>query len=239
MSNIDFSNNNTNKNNTNKKQDDLDYLVKSSFTITYALLLTTATITLIESLRTPDSKIRHVLNLETCISIVAGYFYSIFIQKINDSHGNINWNDINKSRYIDWYITTPMMLLSLCIVLSMNSKIKITLSTILIIITLNYFMLYSGYLGEIKQINKITATILGFIAFFLMFFVIFNVFLKSKFILDNYILFSCYLIIWSVYGIAYLMEEQYKNIIMNILDCTAKCLLGIGLWLYFTKTIVL
>ena len=38
MSNIDFSNNNTNKNNTNKKQDDLDYLVKSSFTITYALL---------------------------------------------------------------------------------------------------------------------------------------------------------------------------------------------------------
>ena len=239
MSNIDFSNNNTNKNNTNKKQDDLDYLVKSSFTITYALLLTTATITLIESLRTPDSKIRHVLNLETCISIVAGYFYSIFIQKINDSHGNINWNDINKSRYIDWYITTPMMLLSLCIVLSINSKIKITLSTILIIITLNYFMLYSGYLGEIKQINKIMATILGFIAFFLMFFVIFNVFLKSKFILDNYILFSCYLIIWSVYGIAYLMEEQYKNIIMNILDCTAKCLLGIGLWLYFTKTIVL
>ena len=239
MSNIDFSNNNTNKNNTNKKQDDLDYLVKSSFTITYALLLTTATITLIESLRTPDSKIRHVLNLETCISIVAGYFYSIFIQKINDSHGNINWNDINKSRYIDWYITTPMMLLSLCIVLSINSKIKITLSTILIIITLNYFMLYSGYLGEIKQINKIAATILGFIAFFLMFFVIFNVFLKSKFILDNYILFSCYLIIWSVYGIAYLMEEQYKNIIMNILDCTAKCLLGIGLWLYFTKTIVL
>ena len=227
------------KNDKSDKKPNLNHLVKSSFNVTYVLLLTTATITLIESLRTPNPEVRHVLNLETCISIVASYFYSIFIGKINKLNGNINWDDINKTRYVDWYVTTPMMLLSLCIVLSMNSKIKIKLSTILLIITLNYLMLYSGYLGEDNQIKRITATMIGFVFFFLMFIVIFYVFLKPKFNFDNYVLFSCYLLIWSIYGIAYLMNNIYKNILMNILDCIAKCLLGIGLWLYFTKTIVL
>ena len=67
-----------------KKISNLNNLVKSSFSITYVLLLTTATITFIESMRTPNAKIRSVLNLETCISIVAGYFYSIFIKKIKN-----------------------------------------------------------------------------------------------------------------------------------------------------------
>ena len=35
---------------------------------------TTATITFIEAMRTKVPKIRHMLNLETCISVVAAYF---------------------------------------------------------------------------------------------------------------------------------------------------------------------
>ena len=50
-------------------------LVHSSFYITYAFLMTTATITFIESIRTKDAKIRNILNLETCISVVAAFFY--------------------------------------------------------------------------------------------------------------------------------------------------------------------
>ena len=50
-----------------------------SFYITYVLLLTTAAITFIEAIRTQNPVIRHVLNLETCISVVAGYFYYIFV----------------------------------------------------------------------------------------------------------------------------------------------------------------
>ena len=61
---------NTEKSNTN--------IVKNTFSITYTLLLTTAVITFIEAIRTPNSKIRHILNLETCISCVASYFYSVF-----------------------------------------------------------------------------------------------------------------------------------------------------------------
>ena len=49
-------------------------LVKYSFYLTYAFLLTTGTITFIESMRTSIPKVRHILNLETCISVVAAFF---------------------------------------------------------------------------------------------------------------------------------------------------------------------
>ena len=61
-----------------------DELVKNTFYITYAFLMTTATITFIEAIRTKDMKIRNILNLETCISVVAGFFYTKFVEeKIN------------------------------------------------------------------------------------------------------------------------------------------------------------
>ena len=56
--------------------------VKNSFYFTYVFLITTGTITFIESLRNPIPQIRHIMNLETCISIVAGYFYSMFVKEI-------------------------------------------------------------------------------------------------------------------------------------------------------------
>jgi len=40
-----------------------------------------------------------------------------------------------------------------------------------------------------------------------------------------------------MYGVVYMFDETYKNILTNILDLTAKSLLGIGLWIYYTKMI--
>ena len=62
-----------------KKKAKVNDIVPFSFMIVYSILMTTATITLIEALRTNDESVRHVMNLETCISIVAGYYYSIFV----------------------------------------------------------------------------------------------------------------------------------------------------------------
>jgi hypothetical protein len=60
-------------------------LVLNSFYMTYVFLLTTGVITFIEALRTPIPMVRHILNLETCISIVACYFYGLFISTVNKS----------------------------------------------------------------------------------------------------------------------------------------------------------
>ena len=53
-----------------------------SFYITCSFLVTTGTITFIEALRTQITPMRHILNLETCISIIAAYFYGKFISML-------------------------------------------------------------------------------------------------------------------------------------------------------------
>lgn len=224
------------------RRNPVQYYVKTSFMITYILLLTTATITFIEAMRTKSEGIRHVLNLETCISLVAGYFYSVFLGQIEEFGKNdapVDWHNITKTRYVDWAITTPMMLLTLCVVLGMESKRRVGLFTITAIVLLNYAMLYLGYLGEAKAIDKMTACFAGYIPFVIMFGLIFMKFVDwSKGIRGN-ILYFLYLLVWGLYGLVYIIDESYKNIIMNILDCIAKCLIGLGLWAYYTKIIVL
>jgi len=214
--------------------------VKFSFTITYILLLTTATITFIEAIRTKIPYVRHILNLETCISIVAGYFYGVFITQLerHESEGiPIDWNDITQTRYIDWAITTPMMLLTLCLVLANHIQAEIHLFSFLTIVFLNYTMLLMGFLGEINVFDRITSDFFGFIAFFAMFALIFYWYVYPKYSRPNYILFMVYLLIWSMYGVVYMFNEHLKNTLTNILDLTAKCLVGLGLWVYYTKII--
>ena len=216
--------------------------IKFSFTITYILLLTTATITFIEAIRTKNPVVRHVLNLETCISIVAGYFYSIFTAKLDTyekTNSDINWKEIIETRYIDWSITTPLMLLALCVVLSSEIRLFVHLPIMLLIVALNYAMLYAGYLGETKVLDRTTANIAGFVPFFAMFGLIYWKYVAPKYNLANRVMFYFYLFVWSLYGIVYLFNEELKNILMNILDLFAKCLIGLGLWVYYVHIIKL
>lgn len=224
-----------------KNDESLKYLVQGSFSITYILLLTTATITIIEALRTNIPHTRHILNLETCISLVAGYFYSTFTNKIENNYKNnelINWSELVKIRYIDWTITTPLMLLVLSSVLSYNIKEVVHLHIIISIILINWLMLLCGYLGENGTISRIAGVIGGFICFFIIFSIVYINYLKPKYNFPNIVLFSVYIVVWSIYGVAYMLENNIKNIIMNILDLIAKCFVGLGLWTYYTHMIV-
>lgn len=219
----------------------IQHYVKFSFMITYVLLLTTGVITFIEALRTNNPQVRHILNLETAISVIAGYFYSTFvtqIDKFTEQKKNIDWADLTQTRYVDWSITTPLMLLTLCVVLGMNTKVKLHFPTFVIIVVLNYFMLFLGYLGETQILTRTSGMIFGFIPFFAMFYLIYRVFVLPKPLLANYILFGIYFIVWSMYGLVYMLSEEWKNITTNILDFIAKSFVGIGLWAYYTKIII-
>ena len=223
-----------------KAKNPVQYYVKFSFMITYILLMTTGTITFIEAIRTKYIHVRHVLNLETCISVVAGYFYSVFVAKIDEYGKNnkqIDWAEITKTRYIDWAITTPIMLLVLCIVLALNIDKLVHLGTLVVIIILNYIMLYIGYLGEDNYFDKLSAMILGFVPFTLMFVIIGYMYVRPKYNAANYALYTLFVIVWACYGFAYLFQEEYKNIFMNVLDCIAKCFVGLSLWLYYSQVV--
>jgi bacteriorhodopsin len=214
--------------------------VKMSFTLTYILLLTTSLVTFIEAIRTQNPLVRHIFNLETAVSLVGGYFYSVFVGMIDDfKKRNVpfDWDAITKIRYLDWSITTPMMLLSLCLVLAKESKKVIHLTTVLLVLFLNYVMLYVGYLGEIKVLNRNLACIGGFIPFVIMFYIIFKNYTVIDKGLSKYYLFVIYIVTWSFYGLVYLLSDEYKNIAMNLLDCFSKCVVGLLLWGYYTNII--
>lgn len=212
-------------------------LVKMSFYITYVLLITTGTITFIESLRTSVPAIRHVMNLETCISIVAAFFYGKFLTMI-DNEG-IDYPSINRTRYTDWFITTPLMLLVLCLVLAYNTGSRVRVHIYISVLLLNFLMLWMGYLGERGILTRQQGFYLGFIFFFLLFGLIWMTFIAGKKNTTNLVIFSAFVILWSIYGIVYMMSEKTKNLSYNILDALAKCFMGIFLWAYFTKVLVI
>ena len=191
----------------------MDEILYHSFYITYAFLVTTGTITFIESLRTNIVPMRHILNLETCISIVAAFFYGKFIDKVNNDNPNEEslQNEINDNRYVDWMITTPIMLLVLMLAFRYNSgNIKnygIKFMDFCLVLLLNYGMLGSGYLGEKGVIEKLQANILGFAFFTGLYGFLYLKFLKNdKKNTTIQLLYTCFFVFWALYGVFYLMK---------------------------------
>jgi|TARA_B100000282_G_scaffold296254_1_gene277629 bacteriorhodopsin len=232
------------KNKTQSK--DLDYSdhnVKLTFYITYVFLMTTATITFIEAIRTNDSKVRHILNIETCISVVAAFFYSKFVTDIEERKKNdipLDYKEIIVNRYTDWMITTPLMLLVLCLAFAYNSKTTLNFFTFLLILLLNFGMIISGFVGEIGYIKDLqTTNLVGFAFFLALYGFIYYRFLYKKYNFDNLIIFLSFFILWSFYGVFYMYDNQFRNVGYNVLDLLSKCFVGIFFWAYFTKVFTL
>lgn len=208
-------------------------LVKNTFYITYAFLMTTATITFIEAMRTKDPKVRNILNLETCISVVAAFFYSKFV---GDMEKSVDYEKINVTRYVDWSITTPIMLLVLILAFLYNNKEgAFSFTSYLIILFFNYVMLGFGYVGEIGLLEKNMANGLGFVGFAGMYYYIYDRFIKNHSNSDNQMLYWLFFVLWAMYGVFYSMETVQRNIGYNILDLLSKCFVGIFFWAYFTN----
>ena len=211
-------------------------LIHSSFYLTYVFLMTTATITLIEALRTKEPTIRHIMNLETCISIIATFFYSKFVSMLEEKPDIVDYKKIKFTRYLDWSITTPLMLLVLIMALMYNTNSgSLNFKSYAFVLLLNYGMLGSGYLGESEIVDKTFANFVGFLFFIGLFYFIYSNFVAKKYKVDNMVMFGLYGCIWTMYGIVYFLDEEQKNAMYNILDLFSKCLVGIFFWAYYTK----
>ena len=240
-------------------------LVINSFYITYIFLITTSVITFIEALRSPIPQVRHILNLETCISVIASYFYGLFIEQINkvqinkvqnnkveknkDENNENNENNysidnlplekINNMRYSDWVITTPFMLLALSMLLGYENKIAVRFKLFIWVLISNLFMLGFGYAGETSLLNRSLASFMGFLFLALTFGIIWKLFMTSaKTTYQSKLIFWLYLGLWSLYGVFYHAKEATKLLGYNMLDLTAKAFVGILFWLYLTKSVI-
>jgi bacteriorhodopsin len=145
------------------------------------------------------------------------------------------------TRYIDWIITTPLMLISIMLYFTYDAQQslgpkekKINLreflmenyNVILIVLLGNIVMLIFGLLGELGILNKILATIIGFVGLIIAFGTIYNNFARTQ---HTALIFMVIFTIWSLYGVAYNLDEVPKNIFYNFLDILAKNMFGLFL----------
>lgn len=205
--------------------------VKDSFFLTYLVLMGYTTITLIEAVRTPSTNVRHIMNLETTVSLVATIVYSLFIERLKDPATELK--DITKFRYTDWLITTPLILLALLLFYN-QSLSSIPYQTYFSIVVLNWLMLGAGYMGETGIIEKQAGGLLGFGFFIALLYTMVSCCIPSTANLSGFAVFA---LLWTGYGVAYYLDEETKNLMYNILDLCSKALFGVGLWFFYGKVL--
>ncbi len=161
--------------------------------------------------------------------------------------------NITTIRYLDWFVTTNMLLVSLSLFSLFNNiyyddkiseiekheKLKKYNFTYLkqeygdifikIFIT-NTLMLIFGFLGELKILNRYISLVIGMFFFSLSFKYILDTFVDYNFI--NYFTFSIFIFIWLLYAVAFLLDFETKNISYNLLDLISKNCFGIFLFFY-------
>jgi len=179
-----------------------------------------------------DELLKDLLKVELFVQIIEFIFYIWLIYYFNKKSKNIT-----PFRYLDWAITTPLMLITLSAFLSHNGNTSTRLidflynniSSIVKVVLLNAAMLMFGFIGEIGLLSPYISTALGFIPFIMNFKHIKDTFLVSSEDTSKNLLFYWFVFFWSLYGIFALMSYTIKNTAYNILDIFAKNFFGIFL----------
>jgi hypothetical protein len=89
----------------------------------------------------------------------------------------------------------------------------------------NALMLIIGFLGEVKIIARNVAFVIGSAFLFMAFYLIYANFTQDQTLTT--IVFAFNLIVWSGYGIGYMLSYENKNVMYNILDIFAKNVNGL------------
>ena len=193
-----------------------------------------------EEVHPKDEILKDLLQIEVIVQIIEFCFYVWLFLYFNNVSGSIT-----PYRYLDWSITTPSMLITLCCFLNHDENNPSRLGDLLSnhsgslfkIVILNAAMLFFGLIGEFGYLNIYLSTALGFIPFALNFKHIKDTFLPSSEDKIKNALYYWFLITWSMYGVFALMNYNIKNTGYNILDIFAKNFFGIFLaYTVFSKS---
>jgi bacteriorhodopsin len=184
-----------------------------------------------------DQLLKDLLQVEIIVQIIEAIFYIWLLYSFTTGSRNIT-----VFRYLDWMITTPLMLITLSAFLNHDGNKQTRLrdfisdhkNSLVSILLLNASMLGSGLMGELGVLNAYTSTALGFIPFAVMFKYIKDTFLHTPDILKNTV-YYWFVVVWGIYGVFALMPYIVKNTGYNILDVFSKNFFGLFLaYLVFT-----
>lgn len=188
------------------------------------------TLNVVPSLHT----LKYALNIEFFVSLIEIVVYIWIGTNLG------NYSSVMKKRYIDWFITTNALMVSFSLLfiffyqqkeevqeepLPLNKILHRNISKYVPILSFNTLMLVCGYLGEINYFPKMISVSTGFFFFFLSFYYLYKFFAKYTMI-GTQVLYGL-AIIWSLYGLAHIFSEKWKNVSYNILDLISKNAFGV------------
>jgi hypothetical protein len=179
-----------------------------------------------------DEFLKDLLRVELIVQGIEFIFYVWLIYYFSQVSRNIT-----PFRYLDWSITTPLMLITLSGFLYHDETKRTRLSnflskykdSILKIVSLNAAMLLFGIFGEFGYLTPYLASALGFIPFLFNFKYIKETFLPSSDDTFKNATFYWFVFFWALYGVFAVMNYTIKNTGYNILDIFAKNFFGLFL----------
>lgn len=179
-----------------------------------------------------DEILKDLLKVELFVQIIEFIFYIWLFVYFSQVSRNIT-----PFRYLDWSITTPLMLITLSAFLSHDGDSTTRLgdfiynntASVIKMVTLNAAMLFFGFIGETGYLNPYVSTALGFIPFSLNFAHIKDTFLPSSEDRTKNAIFYWFVFFWALYGVFAVMNYTTKNTGYNILDIFAKNFFGLFL----------
>jgi len=179
-----------------------------------------------------DEILKDLLRVELFVQAIEFIFYVWLIYYFSKVSRNIT-----PVRYLDWAITTPLMLITLSAYLKHDGNTSTRLTDFLSnhagpivnIVLLNASMLLFGFIGELGYLDQYVSTGLGFIPFALNFKYIKETFLPSDEDIFKNAVFYWFVFFWGLYGVFAMTSYTVKNTGYNILDLFSKNFFGLFL----------
>lgn len=148
------------------------------------------------------------------------------------------------TRYIDWFLSTPIMLISTMAFLAyldVDGKPRPTHMSHLFdddhavptaaVLGFNFLMLCFGLLTETRYIDSRYGLTLGMVAFLGSFYVMFASYVRRPNPV-SIVLFMFVYVVWGLYGVAATLSNVSKNVCYNFLDVVSKNFYGAFLLAY-------
>lgn len=186
--------------------------------------------------------LKQMMMLEVAVQFIESSFYIYWFYHFKKV------SNVTPTRYFDWVITTPTMLVNLIFYLIFLQKLdthtsdslqffelfKQESNTIIPVLLLNWAMLLFGYLGEIYVLPVSLGVSLGFIPFLIYYYIIYDTYVLNE---TGFKIFIYFFIFWALYGCVAILPYKIKNICYNMLDLFSKNFFGIFLsYLIFSNS---
>lgn len=208
----------------------VDDSVGISFHMVILSLLATTIFLLLEQ-KNIEKKWHTSNNVSILVLIIAAYHYFNMQNKwINNKSNPVIY------RYMDWFITVPLLIIEFYVIL--NVEINIPISIFYKLLIASVLMLLFGFLGELNIIDRVSGFILGSIFWvYIVYQILYGELQQYKKKINNKTVNFIYnnlkwiiIVGWAIYPLGYILNNTDMNLVYNIGDFVNKILYALIIW---------